>query len=199
MGTQGTHLQTEWILKSWLTPCPSANGYTRYTSAERMASFLCCHSISIMWLTQRAEAMVPCRCYPTKLPPFQREPSRTADLQIFAKQTTYGDPGRGMGWEVRNLSRGFPWILQGSSNDIKTRRSTTTAPPTVVGMCAGKSVLFPGPTIQMRYSACFSTATPAYSACFWQVEETSRFVGLHLDWKSIVISGSRCTHIPSRP
>ena len=146
MGTQGTHLQTEWILKSWLTPCPSANGYTRYTSAERMASFLCCHSISIMWLTQRAEAMVPCRCYPTKLPPFQREPSRTADLQIFAKQTTYGDPGRGMGWEVRDLSRGFPWILQGSSNDIKTRRSTTTAPPTVVGMCAGKSqCYFRGP------------------------------------------------------
>ena len=95
----------------------------------------------------------------------------------------------------------FPGSYRGRTNDIKTRRSTATAPPTYAGMCARKSqCYFRGSLPRCATQRMFLHGHSwILNFSFFQVEEPSRFQGLHPGRKGKAISGSHCTHNTPRP
>ena len=88
-----------------------------------------------------------------------------------------------MSWEVRNLSRGFPWSSQGSSNDIKTRRSTATALPNYVcrDVCWNDLSISGAHYPEVLLNLVF--ARPLLHKCRWKGR--CHFRGLPQDWKGL--------------
>ena len=82
-----------------------------------------------------------------------------------------------MGWEALDLPGAFPGSYRGRTNDIKTRRSTATAPLRMQGCLQESLSAISGARCpDALLNKCFCTATPGYSTTVF-----SR-------WKSRVVS-----------